>query len=285
MTPIGQTSLLALLLEEPEDFKQEGSLKSSSLKSSEKASTWEFVRRLSENALRHRATRHPYLKALSEGKLPDVRWALKDFARHYYGYSAHFPQYLTAVISQLERADHRAMLLENLTEETGVYEERELDLLKVSGIEPDWIKGYAHPELFRRFREALEVQEQPEADQVVIWRELFLSVLRHGSAAEAVGALGIGTENIVSSIYLSFVDAIHHLGDLDPRDTVFFPLHTAVDDAHRDSLLKIAVDLSDDQQSRIDLQRGTLKALQLRSSFWDWLYARALDPEHADLVL
>ena len=245
----------------------------------------EFVARLSEEALRHRAVNHKYLRALAEGDFPDLRWALKDFATNYYPYSAHFPRYLTTVISKLTQPEHRAALLENLTEETGVYEADELEQLQAIGIDPTWIVGYAHPILFQRFANALNAKTHLEADQVLAWRELFLSTLKSGSTAEALGALGIGTENIVSTIYLSFVEAIKRVDDLDPYDTVFFPLHTTVDDHHQETLQQISADFAGDEQGRHELRKGMLKALQLRASFWDWLYERALNPHRADQIL
>ncbi|MBM4270428.1 MAG: hypothetical protein FJ144_28120 [Deltaproteobacteria bacterium] len=247
----------------------------------------DFVARLSEEALRHRAVRHPYLKALAEGALPDTRWALADFARQYYGYSSHFPRYLTTVISRLENPAHRRALLANLTEESGVYDDAELGELATHGIDRAWIEGIPHPVLFKRFSEAIGVDRgaEAEADQVICWRELFLEVLAGGSPAEALGALGFGTETIVRTIYVPFVAAIGRLGDLAPRDTVFFPLHTAVDDHHQASLREISEDFARSEAGRAGLRRGMLKSLQLRSAFWDWLHERAMAPDLAHGVL
>ncbi|MEL6341628.1 MAG: iron-containing redox enzyme family protein [Myxococcota bacterium] len=241
-----------------------------------------YVARLAEETLRHRAVRHPYLRALRDGTLPDMRWALADFGRQYYSYSKHFPRYLTAVIARLEDPAHRRGLMENLTEESGRYEAEELHELAALGIRREWIENIPHPALFQRFCRAMGVEhgeDHVEEAQVVCWRELFLMLLSNGSAAEAVGALGLGTENIVSTIYLPFVDAIERLG-LDREDTVFFPLHTAVDDHHQETLQNIAADLAVTPQGQSDLRRGALKALAMRSAFWDWLYERALHPEH-----
>ena len=236
---------------------------------------------LARQALRHQAVRHPYLKALALGELPDQHWALRDFASQYHGYSAHFPRYLTAVISKLDNPDHRQALLENLTEESGHYEQEELEALAAIGIAPEWIVGLPHPELFRRFRRALGVMDADtcsEAIEVVCWREQFLAILTGGSAAEALGALGLGTETIVQTIYQPFVQAIERLG-LDPRDSVFFPLHTAVDDHHQATLRDIAIDLAGTAQGRLDLSKGMHKALALRCSFWSWLHQRAMQPD------
>ena len=95
-----------------------------------------YVHGPAERSLTHRAVRHPYLSALENGTLPDTRWALADFARHYYGYASHFPRYLADVISRLVDPAHRRSVIENLTEEPGIYGEEEYS-------EPtrDW--GYA----------------------------------------------------------------------------------------------------------------------------------------------
>jgi pyrroloquinoline quinone (PQQ) biosynthesis protein C len=239
-----------------------------------------FVAELAREALAHRAVTHPYLADLACDRLPDPRWALADFARHYLGYSRAFPRYLCALISRLDDPRQRQGLFANLTEEAGVYADAELAELAALGVRPEWIEGVPHPALFCRFARALGVdpdeREIPEADEVACWRELFLAVLSHGSPAEAVGALGLGTENIVSTIYRPFVLALSRL-DLDPRDTVFFPLHTAVDDHHQATLQAIAAAFAHTPEGRVGLRRGMLKALSLRTAFWDWLHARALN--------
>lgn len=239
----------------------------------------QFLINLGEEAKTHRAVKHRYLQALADGTV-DLRWALADFGRHYFGYSAHFPRYLTTVISRLEQPQHRAALLENLTEESGVYGEDELKELAEFGIEAEWIVGIPHPKLFQRFRKALGVVDSPIEDdsiEVVCWREMFLSVLS-GSPAEAVGALGLGTEGVVRDLYKPFVQALQRMPELDPKDVVFFPLHTAVDDHHQATLLDIARYYAQTPQSRRDLAKGMRKALALRASFWDWMYERAMEP-------
>ncbi len=233
---------------------------------------------LTTEARTHRAVRHRYLKALSDGTVPDLRWALADFGRQYFGYSAHFPRYLTTVISRLERPEHRANLLENLTEESGIYGQEEYEELARHGVKREWIEGIPHPKLFQRFRRALGVEDsalEDDAIEVVCWREMFLSVLANGSPAEAIGALGLGTETVVRDLYKPFVEAIARL-DLNPADTVFFPLHTAVDDHHQATLLDIARYYARTPEGRSDVAKGMRKALALRASYWDWMHERAM---------
>ncbi|MEO1336497.1 MAG: cyclic nucleotide-binding domain-containing protein, partial [Myxococcota bacterium] len=97
-----------------------------------------YVASLAQESLSHRAVRHPYLQMLAQGELPDLRWALRDFATQYYGYSRYFPRYLTTVMSRLDTPEHRNALLDNLTEESGSYEEGELEELEGLGIDRSW---------------------------------------------------------------------------------------------------------------------------------------------------
>ena len=240
-----------------------------------------FVNNLAQAALSHRAVRHPYLRAIERGGFPDMGWALADFARHYHGYSAHFPRYLTALISRLEQPHHRAILLENLAEESGHYNDEDLDRLETMGIEREWIVDVPHPLLFQRFREALGMHEESDVNEhieVVCWRDMFINVLSYASPTEAVGALGLGTENIVRHIYVPFVSALEAFGGIRARDAAFFPLHTVVDDGHQEALNDIACELAVTSAARSDLAQGMYKALALRANFWSWLHERAENP-------
>ncbi len=243
-----------------------------------------YLENLVTEAVTHRAVRHPYLHALAEDSLPDLAWALQDFAKQYYGYSAHFPRFLTVTISKLENPGHRATLMENLLEESGQLAPDELAELINQGIDPAWVQGIPHPELFRRFMEATGAAQGFTADTVAIdvvcWREVFYSILANGSTAEAIGALGLGTENIVKYIYRDILSAIKRYGQLERAQYVFFELHCEVDDHHHASLLNIARDFAQTAEGRWDLRKGMHKALNARVAFWDWMYERALHPRH-----
>lgn len=238
-----------------------------------------YMDKLAQEALHHRALQHPYLTALAAGNVPDMRWAVTDFARQYYGYSTYFPVFLKAVISRLDCADHREALLQNLDEESGSYPDEDIATLAQAGIEPNWILGVPHPQLFQRFQRALGLVaadlDRPELE-VICWRNQLLTVLSQGSIEEAVGALGLGTESIVSACYRPILQALSLLPDLLPQDTVFFSMHTLVDDAHQEILLDIAADLASTSEGQINLRKGMLTALELRAKFWDWMYERAL---------
>ena len=238
-----------------------------------------YLEELIQEALSHRAVCHPYLTDLANGNLPDLKWAIHDFAAQYPGYCAHFPRYLTMVISKLDSPEHRMTLMQNLIEESGMLDDEEIAVLVDHGIDPDWVQGIPHPKLFERFQQAVDVHDTHEhtddALEVVCWRESFYHLLADGSPAEAVGAIGLGTENVVNKIYSPIIRAIERMGTLDRREYVFFELHCEVDEDHHEALLKIAHDFADDPQNRLDLRKGMLKALGLRAMFWDWMHDRA----------
>jgi pyrroloquinoline quinone (PQQ) biosynthesis protein C len=230
----------------------------------------------------HRAVDHPYLQRLAKGDFPDIQWALRDYATQYYGYSAHFPRYLTAAISRLQNPDHRQLLIHNLLEECGQLDRDERAALERTGIDPAWIDGVPHPRLFRSLQEHLGAAPFDETDhrslEVICWREMFLNTLAHGSCAEAIGALGPGTEGIVKYFYRYLLEAMKRFSGLARQHYVFFELHCLVDDGHTEALNQIARDLAGTPEGRRELRKGMLKALNLRVAFWDWMLQRATNP-------
>ena len=110
-------------------------------------------------------------------------------------------------------------------EQSGHDDPSELEILAGVGIDPDWIVGVPHPELLRRFHRAVNgagVGDEGEQLVVVCWRDMLLAVLSLGSPAEAVGALGLGTEAIVAALYAPILRGVARHGGLHPRDSVFF---------------------------------------------------------------
>ncbi|QDV04561.1 hypothetical protein Poly30_00520 [Planctomycetes bacterium Poly30] len=231
-----------------------------------------FVDDLLEKAIAHEATHHRCLRRFGEGSYGarSLDFA-RSYARWYHGYSAWFPHYLRAVIERLDSAEHRALLASNLAEEQGHLEEHDREVLSAMGIDPSTVDGVPHPQLFRRFCTAMGLgPEDLDAPPLptIEWRSAFRAALRAGSGAYAVGALGLGTEAVVSTIYGPIVKGLERLPDLRREDMVFFELHCHVDDQHYDDLRTIAIDLSATEQGRRDLERGMNDALDLRLQFW-----------------
>ena len=219
----------------------------------------------------HRALNHPYLTALKDGTLPDPVGALKRFAAEYAVYAKSFQNYLLLTMSKLEDQEHRSILLENLCEESGMIEEEELAEIAELGIQPEWVQGVPHPELYARFRNAIGAVDTPETGEIAqTWKELFIAQLTQANAAEALGALGLGTESIVKYFYRPLMEAIRNHTEVSRRDAVFFELHAELDDEHGELMLKIAEDLvAADAANYESMKQGMRKALGLRSLFCD----------------
>ena len=101
------------------------------------------------------------------------------------------------------------------------------------------------------------------------WRTRFFQFLQNATEAQAVGALGLGTEQIVRPVYEKLLSGIKRLGLLTREQYVFFELHCLVDDQHQQDLLSIARDLASTPEGMRDLRSGMRTALALRCEFWD----------------
>ncbi len=232
------------------------------------------INRIKAEALASRAVHHPYLKALQQADLPNFDLAIKDFAFQYGIYSKQFTQYLQAVINNLNNNKHREMLLENLTEEQGDTHDVELpaDVLAT-------VTGIPHAQLYRRFQEAVGIDdvyraETEESATATLWRNQFLQLCALDECV-GVGAIGIGTELIVSSIYSQILEGLKAHSNLTMIERVFFDLHSHCDDEHAAQMLLIAKDLAVDDAACEKIEYGAKMALHMRTVFWDNMLARA----------
>ncbi len=246
--------------------------------------TFRLLEALKEEALRHEAVDHPYLRALATGSFEDPRRALQDFAREYGGYSSCFLQFLSAVEERLPEEQKR-ILHENKAEESGRYDEETLRELEAAGLRREWVEGIPHPELFKNFQQSLGVEPDAAVDPsspVARWRDELLHLLNNDHPAAAVGALGLGTELIVSNMYAPVLRGVDRYGGVHPEGRSFLVLHALVDDSHAASLLELSARIATDGEARAALTRGMRRALDLRAEFWSALHEDALsDKENA----
>lgn len=246
----------------------------------DKADSRRFVKKMAKEAMSHRALKHPFIKALKENQFPNPEVVLKGCLYQYLAYSNDFLRYLTATIAHLEERGHRELLVHNLMEEAGKVDEDDEPVLKDAGIQLDWIQRVPHPALYLRFLDAIGIKEkfrkQNEfCDEALVWRRMFLNICSTGGAAQALGAMGMGTENIVKFIYADLIEAIDEHLDVSAKDRVFFDLHAAVDDEHGEVIDNIAVEFAQYRRNREPLRNGMLMALGARAAFFDGMMHRA----------
>ena len=233
-----------------------------------------FIERISAEALDSTAVNHPYLDALRDADFPDYRHALKDFAFQYGLYSSRFTRYVDAVIEQLSDAGHRRILESNLAEEQGDTHGVDLPAEVLATV-----IGRPHASLFRRFQQALDIDDDhhdaPPGDHAGRrWSKAFLELCELDECI-GVGAIGIGTELVVSSIYNQVLVGLREHSGLSMTEHVFFDLHSQCDEEHADQMLTIAADLARDNESCNKIAYGARKAIELRSAFWDEMLQRA----------
>jgi pyrroloquinoline-quinone synthase len=185
-----------------------------------------------------------------------TRGELSAFVREHYYYSRHFTRFLAALMGGLEREDDRGDLARNLFEEMGL----------------DSSTSTSHSQLYRQMMVSLgvtpAVTPQPETDELV--RTMF-DCCRASRPVVGLGALGVGAEAIVPFIYSLIVAGFESLHE-PPEHLVFFKLHIACDDAHAETMHRIALrELERDSRAHLDLRYGAEQAIAARIAFFQAL--------------
>lgn len=235
-----------------------------------------FVDILQSYAIESRAVRHSLLSEIAEGDLVDLASVIRRFLSEYYFYSRRFTQALGATLAALEAPEHRALLTGNMAEESGFIAPEHERLLREQGIDPEWVKA-PHPVLFQRCLRAMGLAPEEIISRAPLictstWIESFLAICRHGGQAQAIGALGLGTEGVVAVMYHRLLHGIRRAWPrMKVHDRVFFDLHALVDDDHAGILRQVAVELACSREGRRELAIGTNKALAARAVFFDEL--------------
>ena len=235
-----------------------------------------FMKRISEEALNSSAVNHPYLHALRDGTLPNIDLAFKDFAFQYGLYSSKFVRYLSAVINNLSNTEHKQILQSNLDEEQGDTHDVELPPEVLASV-----VGQAHSRLYHRFQVAIGVdahyrKSTPQCQTALLWSQQF-SQLCEMNECVGVGAIGIGTELIVFSIYNQLLEGLKAHTDLTMTQRVFFDLHSECDQEHAAQMLLIAEDLAQSRGACEQIEYGVRMAIHMRTMFWDKMQERALN--------
>lgn len=243
----------------------------------DKGSKAEFIEALRQDVFSHPATRHPYLDRLAEGSLPCVDQALRDFAFQYSFYSSCFADCLADVAEKVPNKLHQALILENLSEEQGKSSAKN-------------IEERPHSEIFRDFKTTIGVDKAFEADQraceaVLQWRDNFQKLCSDNSFCVGLGAMGFGTELVVPKIYSHIILAIEAHSSFEKAASHFFRLHVDCDDDHSDVLVDVISDYAETYTNRKLIRNGAVKALDLRTVFWDAMLTRAMSsPTKKSLV-
>ena len=191
-----------------------------------------------ESAVReHYLLKHDYLQCFQNQGFTDMRGAVRIFAENHYTYSKNFIKYLRMVADKV-RPELQHLLLENIAEEEGNYEDEDLDTLEAAGVKREWVNKKPHRDLIRRFLNAAEVDQSMfnrtdhPGGRFTSW---IIKKYEDANACEALSMIGFAIEETVSILYSYLWNGLKTT-DMDPEDFVFFPLHILVDDGHADLL-------------------------------------------------
>ncbi|QMU62142.1 MAG: DUF3050 domain-containing protein [Gammaproteobacteria bacterium] len=233
-----------------------------------------FIKRVSNEVLDSTAINHPYLQAIRKGDFPNINFAFKDFAFQYGIYSAQFVIYLSAVIENFSNTKHKQILQANLAEENGNIHDVELPFDVLASVE-----NQSHTHLFRRFQKALGVDDEycktaSDRQAGLQWSQQFLQLCEMNECI-GIGAIGIGTELIVSHIYNQILEGLKAHSNLTMTQRVFFDLHSECDEEHAAQMLLVAEDLAKDQNACEQIEYGVNMAVNMRTVFWDKMLERA----------
>jgi lysine 2,3-aminomutase len=174
----------------------------------------------SEFALRLES--HPFLKRCSDGSItmPELRCFLVQHGR----YAAYFTRYLCALISNLSEGSDVLALAANLAEELGL----------------GAAAGVPHSRLYAQMLEDFDIDaaREPMAPQTRNLIDTMFMLCRQPDAVVGLGALCLGAEGIVPTLYSRVVQGFVSKGIAIER-LRFFTLHIEEDDDHAATMYDI----------------------------------------------
>ncbi|MBA3922865.1 MAG: iron-containing redox enzyme family protein [Nostocaceae cyanobacterium] len=216
----------------------------------------------------HPLWNHNFLKKCKAGQLtfPEVQ----ILAVQMYKFSKEFNRILAGILSRCPDENAQLVILENLFDEMGQGDPQ-----------------VAHPELFRRFTRALEIDDttlaalptEPETQGLI---ETYLTLPHRYSYLAALGAVCFASEGIVGSLYTQLYQGIIGAAPLPLASLTFFEVHINVDDSHAAKLLALIEPRITTRESALILHRAVVEALDARVRFFDGIERQISASELAD---
>jgi pyrroloquinoline quinone (PQQ) biosynthesis protein C len=223
-----------------------------------------------ENAVLEKATTqlaadiraHPFLERCRKGLI--TLEELKIFLVQQGFYSAYFTRYLCALMSNLPSNLDVLALAENLFEELG---------LSAGG--PSTPHHLLYSRMLKRF--GLSLSESTATPETLTLIDTMMRHCKNQNPAQGLGALCLGAEALVPSIYSDLVTGFRACGiSCDAID--FFLIHIECDDGHAQTIRDIMVRLAQQDARQIDLMlRAGQELVAARSSFFSGI-ARQYHP-------
>ena len=234
--------------------------------------------RLEQEAAVHAGVHHPWLQHLA-GTSHGAETAMRQFAREYHGYVAWLPRLFERALPHLQPVQ-QIPWQRRLARELGFLGDDELAGLRRIGVSPHLVQGTPRRMLFDQFALALGLDEGDLAPtrNALAFRQQLLEFLTDANAAEAVGALWLGTELVEADAHGPVLRCLLELGTVRHEALPWFEMTCAVDAQHHHELRGIARSLAATPGGLAGLERGMQLALGLRATFFDRLAAALPQP-------
>ena len=229
----------------------------------------EFVDKIKDIAINHKAINHPIFKFLENNSSIQVKKNFfKIFAFNYEYYSRDFNTYLTKIIENTSDKEFKKILKENLVEELG--DQGSSDY-----------KKWPHRKLFDKFCSDLGVNtENYRLENKIflttkLWREYMMTNSSSKLPGVAIGTICFGSEFIVPILYKKILNILRKGQSIISKEAeYFFELHCEMDVWHSQKMIDICKRLCEDQSFREGLLFSTNTSLQIRGYFWDVIFSK-----------
>lgn len=192
---------------------------------------------------------------------------LKHFLLQHGLYSTYFTRYLCAMMASLPKNEYVMELSENLFEELG--------------LEPN--SPTPHHIIYREMLNSFSLQLNPQnintETQMLI--DTMFNHCRNTNPAFGLGALCIGAEAIVPTLYSSIIEGFRHNGISD-EEIEFFLLHVECDDGHAETLNNIMHEIADDDEEQLmNMFKAGEALIDARLEFFSAIEKQAIAGQNA----
>eukprot|EP00569_Conticribra_weissflogii_P003736 CAMPEP_0171330372 /NCGR_PEP_ID=MMETSP0878-20121228/1957_1 /TAXON_ID=67004 /ORGANISM="Thalassiosira weissflogii, Strain CCMP1336" /LENGTH=1114 /DNA_ID=CAMNT_0011830647 /DNA_START=649 /DNA_END=3993 /DNA_ORIENTATION=- len=238
----------------------------------------EFVSALERYTKNHRAVSHHLLENIACASFGKKNTAdvILLFLSAYAKFNSGFVERVQKLINFLDNPKERDVLLENVKEEMGFYDEKTLQECDAMGIPRKSVDSVPHHQLFLELVKTIErkvkcsyfdyIPEDLNEEMVQIQNEL----TKKGKIG-LLASLYFGSELIVPYIYSSLLVGLRLCLNITHEESRFLLLHVSMDSDHAENIRDIIVTHCKTAEDRIELVKCTEKVLNGRVAFYDRL--------------
>lgn len=182
---------------------------------------------------------------------------IRILAVQMYNFCNHFNRILAGILSCCPDQNAQLVILKNLYDEMG---------------EGDF--NQSHPELFRRFTRALDIDDETLAAQIITPEtrnliDVYLQIPHKYGYLAALGTVCYASEGIVSYLYSQLYKGIIDAVNLPKDSLIFFELHIDIDDSHAANLERVIESSILTPEEENNIKQAIAEAMDARVQFFN----------------